>query len=93
MYVRMCEHCEVCACDLVSYVIIQAYVYLADEIILLNTEKGKCENALAHTRLAGFDWQIYCVFHALVMSARRTHPRHAKQLLLESERETRRERK
>lgn len=39
MYVRMCEHCEVCACDLVSYVIIQAYVYLADEIILLNTQK------------------------------------------------------
>lgn len=31
--------CEVCACDLVSYVIIQAYVYLADEIILLSIHK------------------------------------------------------
>lgn len=74
--------CEVFIFDPVSYGIIQAYIYLKDEIILLSAHKGKCENTPAHTHLASFKWQIYCVLHALVMSAKRTHPQHAKQLLL-----------
>lgn len=35
----VCAQCKVCACVLVSYGIIQAYVYLADEIILLSANK------------------------------------------------------
>lgn len=39
IYMRVCVCCEVCAGALVSYVLIQAYVYLADEIILLSINK------------------------------------------------------
>lgn len=39
VFVVVCVLCEVCVFDPVSYVIIQAYVYLKDEIILLGAHK------------------------------------------------------
>lgn len=77
-------HSKVYAFNPLSYVIIQASIYLADAIIK-RAHKGKWENTLTHARLARFDWRMHCVRHTVVMTARTTHSLQAKQLLLKQE--------